>query len=494
VIPRNLNVIVASVAFAISLCGSAYAEQAADKLPELPVTTTHAGTFNGKHVTYQAVVEATDVNDASGKPGARIVSFSYFAQGVTDLAHRPVLFAFNGGPISASNVLHMGMLGPKRVAIPDDLSADPTTFALVDNRYTVLDVADIVFFDPASTGFSRTAPGVDPKSYFSVTADAQQTAQFIAEWSRKHHRLDSPKYVLGESYGTMRAAAVANQLQKLPVPLSGVILVGQALNIVEFSQRPANIISYVASLPTLAAIAWSHGKADLHGKSFDQFMDEVFLFARTDYLTALYQGNKLDPTTRNAIAAKLADYTGLPASYYLANNLEISKEKYRRELFKDKNEILGMTDGRYAGPMAASGPTRDPAGVIGESYGNAFANYLRNDLKVGDAGAYISLAKGIDGFDGWNWNGTGTSPFADWPYPTLLTEVFAANPNFRVMVDNGYQDTQTTVGAAQYLVDRSGWPGDRVSLHFYQGGHTAYSIEDTLKRMTDDLRAFLRGQ
>jgi hypothetical protein len=132
--------------------------------------------------------------------------------------------------------------------------------------------------------------------------------------------------------------------------------------------------------------------------------------------------------------------------------------------------------------------------VISDAYGKAFTAYLRDDLKIADTGAYIPLAKGIDGFDAWNYNGTGTSPFADWPFPALLTEVFAANPNFRVMVDNGYEDTQTTVGAAQMLVDRSGWPSDRVSLHFYQGGHTAYSIEDTLKRMTDDLRSFIRGQ
>jgi carboxypeptidase C (cathepsin A) len=454
----------------------------------------HTGTFNGKRVAYEAAVEAIDVSGPDGKPGARLVTISYIAQNVGDRANRPVLFAFNGGPISASNVLHMGMLGPKRVAIPDDIAADPATFKIVDNHYTVLDVADIVFFDPASTGFSRTAAGVDPKSYFSVNADGQETAQLIVEWSKLHHRTTSPKYVLGESYGTMRAASVANQLQKLSLPLSGVILVGQALNIIEFSQRPANIISYVASLPTLAAIAWSHGMADLHGKTFDQFMDEVELFARTDYLTALFQGNKLDSATRDAIATKLADYTGIPASYYLANNLEISKEKYRRELFRDKGEILGMTDGRYIGPLAASGPTRDPAGVISDAYGKAFTAYLRDDLKIADTGAYIPLAKGIDGFDAWNYNGTGTSPFADWPFPALLTEVFAANPNFRVMVDNGYEDTQTTVGAAQMLVDRSGWPSDRVSLHFYQGGHTAYSIEDTLKRMTDDLRSFIRGQ
>jgi carboxypeptidase C (cathepsin A) len=491
-IRQRVALTLAGILFGAVAVADTAPDQAA--LPKLPVITMHTGTFNGKHTTYEAVVEAIDVNGPDGRPGARLVTISYIAQNADNRANRPVLFAFNGGPISASYVLHMGMLGPKRVAIPDDISADPSTFKIVDNRYTVLDVADIVFFDPASTGFSRTVPGVDPKSYFSVNADGQETAQLIIEWSRLHHRMDSPKYVLGESYGTMRAASVANQIQKLSVPLSGVILVGQALNIIEFSQRPANVISYVASLPTLAAIAWSHGKANLHGQTFDQFMDEVRLFARTDYLTALFQGNKLDPATRDAIAAKLADYTGLPASYYLANSLEISKEKYRRELFKDKHDILGMTDGRYVGRMAASGPTRDPASVISDAYGKAFTDYLRTDLKIADTASYLPAAKGIDGFDAWNYNGTGSSPFADWPFPALLTEVFAANPNFRVMVDNGYEDTQTTVGAAQMLVDRSGWPSDRVILHFYQGGHTAYSIEDTLKRMTDDLRTFIRGQ
>lgn len=463
-------------------------------LPSLPVVTSHEGVFNGKHIAYQAVVEGIDVNDADGKPGAHIVTFSYLATGSS--ARRPVLFAFNGGPITASNMLHMGMLGPKRVAIPDDPQADPSTYHVVDNRYTVLDVADIVFFDPASTGFSRVAEGVDPKKYFSVTSDAQQLAQLIVEWSKRHHRLTSPKFVLGESYGTMRAAAVANQLQKLPtpVPLNGVILIGQALNIIEFSQRPANIISYVASLPTIAAIAWSHGKADIESKTFDQFMQEVFLFARTDYLTALYQGDKLDEPTRQLIAAKLSRYTGLPASYYLANKLEITKERYRRELFK--GEILGMTDGRYLAPISSSSSpeeAHDPAGVISHAYSAAFKDYLRGDLKV-DGGDYLEVAKNTAGLSSWGWDGSGTSPFADWPYPTLLSEVFAANPDFRVMVDNGYEDTQTTVGAAQYLVDRSGWPADRVDLHFYQGGHMAYSIEDSLRRMTDDVRAFIRGK
>src|SRR4051812_29814409 len=179
--------------------------------PNLPVITHHSGVFHGKRLAYTAAVEPVVVADETGKPAARVVAISYVASGVTDVSKRPVLFAFNGGPISPSDVLHMGMLGPKRVAIPDDVNADPASYRLVDNPYMPLDAADIVLFDPASTGFSRVLPGVDPKQYFSVTTDGQQIAQFIAEWSREHGRLDSPKYVLGESYGTMRAAAVANQ-------------------------------------------------------------------------------------------------------------------------------------------------------------------------------------------------------------------------------------------------------------------------------------------
>jgi carboxypeptidase C (cathepsin A) len=488
---RSAAAVAAMVSF-LALAAPAWAENSAlkDDLVNHPVVSVHQGVFNGKHVAYKASVEAVVVADGSGKPAARLVDTSYIATSAGNAAKRPVIFAFNGGPITPSDIIHMGMLGPKRVAVPDDVAANPSTYKVVDNHYTLLDVADLVFIDPASTGFSRVLDGVDPKSYFSVPADAQQVAAFIVEWSRKHGRLGSPKYVVGESYGTMRAAAVADQLQKLPtpVPLDGVILIGQALNVIEFSQRPANIISYAVSLPTIAAIAWSHGKANAHGKSFDDFESEVWQFARTDYLTALFQGAKLPDDDRRRIAARLEDYSGIPAAFYLANNLVISKERYRRELFKDKHEILGMIDARYVGPNSASGPAPDPAGVITKAYEDAFKTHLHDDLKIDDVSDY-STKDPVE--DGWNYGGA-ASPFSDWPFPTLLSNVFAANPKFRLMVMNGYEDTQTTVGAAQYLVDRSGWPQDRVSIHFYQGGHTAYSVEDSLKRMTGDIRAMVQ--
>lgn len=463
--------------------------------PAKAVITRHSGRFNGKTVSYRAVVAPIVVDDASGKPGARIVSISYIASGVSDAAKRPVLFAFNGGPIFPSDLVQMGLLGPKRVAIPKDLHADPASFKIVDNPDTVLDVADIVFFDPAGTGFSRVMPGVDPKSYYSVTADAQQTAQFIIAWCREHHRMNAPVYLLGESYGTMRAAMTANMLQKakVSVNLRGVILAGQALNIIEWSQRPANIISYVASLPTLAAVAWSHGKADMQGRSFDQFIADAFHYARTDYLTALYQGNTLDPATRKAVAAKLAAFTGIPASYYLVHHLEITKQQYRHELLKDEHEVLGMADGRYAGPLAPNGHRTDPSGVIEKAYEHGFKAYLHDVLKVPDS-AHYRYGDPLKAGEHWTYDGGVRvgSPFADWPYPKLLSQVFAVNRDFRVMVTNGYEDMETTIGGAQYLVDRAGWPAKRVSLHFYQGGHMAYSDPDSLKAMSHDIRDFLR--
>jgi carboxypeptidase C (cathepsin A) len=315
----------------------------------------------------------------------------------------------------------------------------------------------------------------------------------VIEWCKAHGRLASSKFLLGESYGTLRAAAAANQLQKLGSPVRGVVLMGQALNIIEFSQRPANVTSYVVSLPTLAAIAWYHGKAETGGKNFEEFIAEVTQFSRSEYLTALFQGSSLDQSTRASIALRLQHYTGIPAGYYVANALKITKERFRRELFKDEKLVLGMVDARYLAPLTDGGKSNDPAAGIYESFQASFKNYLLADLHVHDAGEYLSQPPGLadKGFDGWRWDGSGVSPFANWPYPALLTDVFSANPQFRVMITNGWQDTQTTVGAAVLAIEQSGWPRDRVVFHEYQGGHMMYSVEESLRKFADDLRQFV---
>lgn len=466
----------------------ALAAAAAEVPVREPVVTRHEGVFNGTHVSYRAIVSELVVPDAEGNPGAKVVSTAYVAGNAGDPARRPVLFIFNGGPISPSAYLHMGMFGPRRVHVPDDLSADPASFEVVHNRYTVLDVADLVFFDPAGTGFSRVVEPKDARDYFSVVADGQQTAAFVTEWLRAHGRAESPAWLFGESYGTMRAAEAARQLADAGRSLAGVVLFGQALNIVEFSQRPGNIVSYAVSLPTLTALGAYHGKVDTRGRDLQELLEESARYARSEYLEALFMGNTLAPRDRARVARSLEALSGIPEDFYLANDLRITKERYRTELLADRNLILGRSDGRYAAPVTEAGNAFDPSGVVPTAYLGAFENHLREFLGVAWDDEYLAKSP-VKGLEDWNWGAT--SPFSDWPYMKLISTAMEKNPEFRLLVANGIHDTSTTIGAAEYAVNQSGWPAERTRLELYFGGHMAYSIEATLEEMTDDVRELL---
>lgn len=457
-----------------------------------PVTTRHEGVFNGRAVRYTATLDAYDVVDADGEPGARVVATSYVAETAPDAPPRPVVFIWNGGPISPSVYLHMGAFGPKRVAFPDDLKADPSTAPLEDNPYSILDAADLVYFDPAGTGFSRPLPGKALDEYFSVQADAQQTAAFIAEWLHRHQRRDSPAYIFGESYGTNRAVEVASQLAQLdePVLLDGVALFGQAVNIIEYAQRPMNVTSYVVSLPTLAAIGWHHGKVATDGTDFESFVESAWEYARTDYLQALFQGNALPQDRLREVAERLAGFSGLDAGVFVDQRLRVSKEDFRRELFRDEGLIIGYSDGRYTAPLEPEGDEpdarpQDPAMGLPQRLVEAHRQYLVDDLGVESADQYVTESP-VQGLGEWGWSGQ--SPFSRFAYGEAMAALFEKNPGARVLVMAGYHDTMTTVGASKLLAAQEAWPRDRVTLAFYRGGHMAYSVGDSVRRMAADLR------
>lgn len=480
---------------AIVLAAPAVAQQEGaqpvrDQVDHPAVVTKHKGRFGGQSIAYTATVEGISVSTGANE-GAKIVSFAYTRDKV-DPAKRPVMFLFNGGPIVAAQYLHIGGIGPKRVAYPDDVKADPSTFALVDNFYSPLDAVDMVFVDPASTGFSRVAPGTDPKAYFSVKADAAQFAAYIRAWLKQHGREGAPVYLTGESYGTNRAAEIAGQLADGPdpLPLAGVFLYGQAANIIEYSQRSANVTSYVASLPTIAAIGYYHGKADRKGRSLETFLAEARSFAKGDYLTVLYQGSAASDADKRRIADRLAEYSGIPADWYLANDLKITKERYRVELLKDQGLLLGRSDARYTAPITDKGNGPDPADVLMQGVQKFMPIYLREDLKVDWKDPYVP-AVAITSLEDWSW-GDGTSPFADWPYYKGITKAMKLNPGFRLLIGNGTYDTQTTMGAAELLATQSGWDPARVTLRYYDGGHTGYSVAATAKAIGDDIRALVR--
>jgi carboxypeptidase C (cathepsin A) len=464
---------------------------------EFPLVTRGEGEFNGKQVAWTATVGALEVEDAEGQSGASIVSTAYVADGF-DAASRPVIFLWNGGPISPSVYLHMGSIGPKRVAFPDDLSADPNEAPLVDNPYCILDAADLVFFDPAGTGFSRALPGKDLKDYFSVAADAQQTAAYIAAWLESNGRTQSPTYILGESYGTNRAVEVARRLAELeePVLLDGVVLFGQAVNIIEYAQRPHNIMSYVVSLPTLAAIGYYHGLALTGGLDFDSFVAASWDYASGDYLDALFLGNALSPERMAAVAAQLEGFSGLDAQVFMDNRLRVSKELYRVELLKNNEQVIGRADGRYVGPARVEGaeegaPPPDPSGPLPQRLAEVFQDYLVSDLRAPSAEQYV-IGSPVRGLNDWEW--AGQTPFSRFDYGDGLQVLFDKHPAARVEVWAGYYDTMTTTGASKYLVDQETWPRQQVRLRFYQGGHMAYSVEDSARQMAQDLRTLVQDQ
>jgi len=491
----------ATVAFAVLFAASALrvSGQAAPRIEALhpPAITKHSGVFNGVRVAYTATVEETIVPDAGGRPAARIVSTAYTADGA-DRATRPVLFICNGGPISPSHPLHMLALGPRRLAIPADLAADSSSFRVVDNTYTVLDVADLVFFDPASTGWSRTLEGVEPRVYYSVDADAQQMAAFVGQWLRQQGRRGAPVFLLGESYATIRVPETVRKLLRLTEPIvpAGIFLMGQAANQLEINTRPYNILSAVAGLPTIAATAWYHQAIDRKGRTVEQVMDEAWRWAGTEYLPALFKGSSLDSAARERIAHRLQEWSGIPSAYFLANDLRIVRTTYMRELFRARGLKLGWDDARYVGPVTGPEPDAAPS----QAAYTALLRHFRETLGVTRTDEYRRRQFPVLGPDGrpapgagaWVYSPVG-SPFDDFPYTASVTEAFRRNPAFRVLVGSGIYDMKTTVGAADYLVAQSGWPRERVRSGYYEGGHMAYTNEAALARFAADVRLLITG-
>lgn len=446
-----------------------------------PVTTQHRGTFNGQRIDYSATVETYAIDGADGRPLARLVSTAYIAASAGSA--RPVIFAFNGGPIAASTPLHFGLLGPQRLAVPDDLHAKAAGFRLVDNRYSPLDVADIVIFDPASTGYSRVADGVAPASQFSTRADARQLAQLVTQWLDRHGRRGAPVYLLGESYGTLRAPEAATQLKAAGIAVDGIVLLGQAANILEYAQRRDNIVSYAVSLPTLAALGWYHGKVDRGGRSLAQFVEAAAAYGRDRYLTTLFLGNRASAQQREEVAQALQGFTGLPAQAWLKADLKVSKVAYARQLFP--GQILSASDGRYL--LDAQG---DSASV--PDYNAVAQRYYRQVLKVpAQAGRYSTAMPTSSDFNAWDWDAN-KSPFGDYPWVGQLRELLASNPDCRLLVGNGYYDSQTTIGAMDYLAAQSGLPMQQVRTRYYEGGHMMYTVERSAADLAQDIRQMVR--
>jgi len=465
--------------------------------------TQHKGRFNGQAIAYTATAGETYLRDKEGKPKASIFTFAYSRNRPAEGGARPVTFVWNGGPGSASLWLHMGSFGPKRVSVPSDAGyPGPPPYPLLDAPETILDVTDLVFVDPVGTGFSRALGEHEGKEFWGLTEDARSMAEFIQTWVTENGRWNSPRFLLGESYGTTRAAAVAKILEsEMMVALNGIVLVSQALDYQGSTPYiRGNIIADITYLPTMSAAAWYHGKVDPRPADLEAFLRQSRAFAVDELLPALFKGNTLAGTERERIRDRLAYFTGLSAEYVERANLRIQGFRFAKELLRDQGLAIGLLDARYVTDDIDdldADPAADAASnAVSAAFKAALMSYLHDDLGVDWKRTYMAPAD-EDLSAQWRYR---TVPDGESYEPMFVTtaadlaQALRINPALKVLVAAGYYDLVTPFFDAEYTLGRHDIDADRVEYSYYPGGHMMYVNAPSRGRLLENTRAFIREQ
>ncbi|HWJ59917.1 MAG TPA: peptidase S10 [Sphingomicrobium sp.] len=472
-------------------------DKAAKLEPLVPqiVRTRHSGTFGGQRVNYTATIGETIIRNKDEVPEVAVVTTAYVKEPRDP--RRPVTFLFNGGPGSGSVWLMMGAFGPKRVAIPSNGTDDGAPpYPVVDNPDSLLDVTDIVFIDPPGTGFSHLIGKADPKDYYGVTQDAKLVAEVIRRWLGDNGRWNSPKFLGGESYGTTRSAAVANQLMNVTyndVGLNGIILISTVLDFAAGSEAQGNELGYITNLPSMAAVALYHGKTQ--GPPVAQFVEEARQWALGPYAAYLLKGQKASQEERASIRRQLAHYTGLSEDYLEKADLRVVPDRFYKELLRDRGVTIGRLDARYTGKdydNAGEGPDNDPSFYgIDAGYTAAVNSWERDGLGFKTDREYQSISNiGRD----WDWRLGGRDDNAYLNVAPYIGTALRENSGLRVFVGQGYYDFATPFFAAEFALSRSGIPQDRIQYHYYDAGHMMYVRDEDRRRLSGDIRNFIRGR
>ena len=458
----------------------------------------HSGSFNGERIDYQVNAGETYLNNAAGEPTASIFSFDYIAE---EDENRPVTFIWNGGPGSSSNWLHMGGYGPKRIVVPSDAEhPGAAPYTLKDAPETILDVTDMVFVDPVGTGFSRAIGEGKKTDFWGLTEDAESMAAFIARWMTENNRWNSPIFLLGESFGTTRAAAVAKVLlDDYVINVNGIVFVSQALDYQGSTPYvDDNIISYITYIPSMAATAWYHGKVDNSG-DFEAFIQASREFATNELLPALFSGNLLAAEKRQQLIEQLHSFTGLSTEYIDQVDLRINAFRFAKELRRDQGIAVGLLDSRYTNDErddVLARPENDAARAISPAYKASLMHYMRNDLGIDWDRTYLNPSDPeLSGK--WRWSplpeGRSWEPHYVNTAPDLAA-VLRANPALKVMVGSGYYDLITPFFDAEYTLNRHGIKSDDIIYRYYHGGHMMYVHEPARKALLKDTRDFINAQ
>lgn len=455
-------------------------------------------TLHGEEIPYHTISEDNVFYDDEGKPIASIFSYSYFRSNVEDLKSRPVLFIFNGGPGTSSMMLHIGLFSTKRIKYGeiDDGSIPLPPYESCDNEQCLLDIADLVLVDPVGTGFGRLLDESKKDLFFGTEPDAEALLTFIQAWLARYNRWHSPKYLVGESYGCTRASTAAGRGslgasdRAFSVPFDGIIMIGNTVTVGESFWDKSPVYPAVLALPTLAAVHWYHNQPS--DQTVEEFFAEAKQFADTEYLQALYQGNRLQGEAREDIIQKLIYYTGVSREYLEKRALFVEDVEFRREVIRHKGRSVARLDGRITRRLYEPLLDEEKWGVRDDPSQGKYDPFFQTVL----AGEVFPML-GIK----WDRNFVNSASM----YPHWKNEIKGQNtsqslstamrrvPNMRTFFVNGWYDICTQLGILYYTLDHSDIPKDRTFVKGYKAGHMAYLGEDNIQELADDMRAFILG-
>lgn len=447
----------------------------------------------GQEVDYTITADTLMLKTDDDKERASVFHVSYLKKN-TEAKDRPVMFAFNGGPGSSAVWLHLGALGPKLVPTsPDGTETLPPPITLIDNPHSILDVTDLVFIDPVSTGYSRPQGNSKGGEFHGLNGDIESVGDFIRRWTTENKRWGSPKYLLGESYGGIRAAGLAEHLQsEYGMSLNGVVMLSSLLDFRTLRGSQGDHLVNQVYLPAMAAVAHHHGKID---RDRDELLAEANLFAKGPYARALFAGATLTSAEENAVANKLAELSGVSAELWLETNLRLSPTRYRRELLRSESKVLGRFDARVAWPAQSKDsdyPSYDPSYAVAYgAFSTAMLAFLTDDMGGNDIHHTYRILTGK--VHPWKWNSENRVVNLS----SRLQSAMTTNPNLRLLIMGGYTDFATPPSGIEYtlnqMVDLPKESRDRISYVYYEAGHMFYLNEPDIIKMRTDLVEFLKA-
>jgi carboxypeptidase C (cathepsin A) len=473
--------------------------------------TEHTIRIGGQTISYKATASTTLIKDDKGEPTASIFSMAYTRYDKDakdrdkdknqDMNQRPIAFLYNGGPGSSSIWLHMGAFGPRRVVTTDAGPTPPPPFKLVDNADCLLDKTDMVFIDPVGTGFSRAVGKAKDKDFWGIDQDVKSLAQLISTYVSRNGRWNSPKFLIGESYGTFRSAALGNYLQNHNgMYFNGIVLISSVLDLSTLSFPLGNDMPYIFYIPSYAAAASYNKMLKDQPADLSAFLAEARQFATTEYAGALMKGANLSAAEKSEVAKKLSRFTGLTEDYLIKADLRVKLSQFRAELQRVRGLATGRYDARFSGPepnLLAENAAGDPqSAAVQGAFVAAFNSYVREELKFGKDLTYNTTAD----IPEWDWKrtspgGRGGGGFPGAPNVSQdLVDALVTNTHLHVEVENGIYDLATPFFATEYTMTHLGLRENlqkNITLKYYDAGHMMYLHEADLSKLKANVASFL---